>query len=212
MTEPTPNEPTELADAVRTLRGTVDALRADVKRIGASGALPSDEPEPTDRSWVTTVSAPVPRRPAIPRFLLEAIFLASCAVASAIAELEPVVIAGVMAGAWALVALIEWAASRADRYAEELLYAPPPVPSAPAAPAADPAWFSPPVEQTMIALDENGATAVTQLPPRLADPGETMEHRPDDLVDPMGDTSASIGEATGMLGRVERSALDDTQH
>ena len=59
---------------------------------------------------------------------------------------------------------------------------------------------------------ENGATAVTQLPPRLADPGETMEHRPDDLVDPMGDTSASIGEATGMLGRVERSALDDTQH
>ena len=191
MSEPTAQEPEELADAVRSLSGSVDALRADVKRIGATGSLPSDEPQqPADHSWVTTVAVPTPRRPAVPRFLLETIFLIACAVAAAVAELDAVVIAAVMAGAWALVALVEWAASRADRYEEELLYAPPPVPTTPVAPAADPAWFSPPVEQTMLAVDEGGATAITRLPPRMA-AEETMEHRAND---PLEDTSASLAD------------------
>ena len=39
-----------------------------------------------------------------------------------VAELDAVAIAGVMVGAWVLVALIEWAASRADRRPETALY------------------------------------------------------------------------------------------
>lgn len=184
MSEPVPQEPEQLAEAVRSLSGSVDALRADVKRIGSTGSLPLDEAPAGDRSWVTTVAVPEARRPAVPRFLLETIFLASCAVAAAIADLDPLVIGGVMLGAWALVALIEWAASRADRYEQELLYAPPPVPTpAPVSPSADPAWFSPPVEQTMLVASDSDATAITRLPPRMPDPEETMEHRHHELLD-----------------------------
>ncbi|MFN8223178.1 MAG: hypothetical protein U0R50_08070 [Gaiellales bacterium] len=208
------HEPEQLADAVRSLQGTVDALRADVKRIGASEALPADSvaTDAADHGWVTTLTAPAPRHPAVPRFLLETVFLASCAVAAAIARLDALVIAGVMAGAWVLVALIEWAASRADRYEEELLYAPPPVPAphAPAVATPDPAWFSPPVEQTILAADADGATAIARLPPRLEDPQETMEHRVDDVFD---DTGISLGEETGALGvAADHRSLDDTQH
>jgi len=195
MTETTPPEPEQLAEAVRSLSGTVDALRADVKRIGSASPLPSDETQPADHSWVTTVTVPTPRRPAVPRFLLETIFLLSCAVAAAVAKLDALVIAAVMAGAWVLVALVEWAASRADRYEEELLYAPPPVPSAPVAPVSDPAWFSPPVEQTMLAVDEGGATAITRLPPRMGNPEETMEHSAETFFDVAATPT-----------------LDDTQH
>ena len=46
------------------------------------------------------------------------------AAAAASADLDPVAIAGVMVGAWVLVALIEWAASRADLRQEYLAYAP----------------------------------------------------------------------------------------
>ena len=197
MSEPTPQEPEQLADAVRSLSGSVDALRADVRRIGATGSLPPDDAPAADHSWVTTVAVPEVRRPSVPRFLLETLFLASCAVAAAIADLEPLVIAAVMAGAWVLVALIEWTASRSDRYEQELLYAPPPVPTPQTvAPGADPAWFSPPVEQTMLVADESSATAITRLPPRMADPEETMEHRPDGLLDDTIAPAATVDEDT----------------
>ena len=58
--------------------------------------------------------------PAVPRLLLEALFLAAVAAGAALANLDPAVIAAVMAGAWLLVALIEWAASRADRRRDEM--------------------------------------------------------------------------------------------
>ena len=83
----------------------------------------------------------------MPRLLLEVLFLAAAATAAAVAELEAAAIAAVMAGAWVLVALIEWAASRADRRRDAI----PAIDAAPdrrAAPA-DPAWFVPPVEQTL---------------------------------------------------------------
>ena len=66
----------------------------------------------------------------MPRLLLEVLFLAACATAAAIADLDPVALTGVMVGAWVLVALIEWAASRADRRRDELLSIPPPAPAA----------------------------------------------------------------------------------
>jgi hypothetical protein len=99
----------------------------------------------------------------VPRLLLETLFLAAAAAAAAIADLDPVAIAGVMVGAWVLVALIEWAASRADLRQELPTYVP-----APVAPAgADPAWFSPPVEHTLLdaGAEPGSDTAVTRLPP-----------------------------------------------
>jgi hypothetical protein len=110
----------------------------------------------------------------VPRLLLEVLFLAGAATAAALAKLDAAVIAGVMAAAWVLVALIEWAASRADARRDAIpLFAPvaPPQPL-----PADPAWFVPPVEQTMLEPPADSPTTVTKLPP--ADLDATGERPP----------------------------------
>jgi hypothetical protein len=138
--------------------------------------LQSDEPPPPPSAyaWVGALDVPVRRRPQVPRLLLEALFLAAATAAAAIADLDAVAIAGVMVGAWVLVALIEWAASRADRSADLPVYAPAPAP----APGADPAWFSPPVEQTLLEpRPGESVTEVTRLPPPVEDVESTVERR-----------------------------------
>jgi hypothetical protein len=168
--EPEPD--TGLTTVVRDLSDRIEALQADVRRLGGPG-LPSAEPGWNDEdarptatpsyAWVSSIGAPVRRRPGVPRVLLEVLFLAAVATAAALAELDAPVIAGVMAGAWALVALIEWAASRAERQRDRIpalaLGAPPePLP-------ADPSWFVPPVEHTLVESAADSPTAVTKLPP-----------------------------------------------
>lgn len=168
MSEPTTDD---LTAAVRDLQTTVASLQDDVRR---TNALPPAEPLPEATTgdahqWLAVLEAPARRRPSVPRLLLEVLFLAACAVAAALADLDAVAIAGVMIGAWVLVALIEWAAARADRRQEELLLASPPlrVAEAEQAPAgADPAWYSPPAEQTMLDVSDLDATAIGRLPPR----------------------------------------------
>jgi hypothetical protein len=110
----------------------------------------------------------------VPRFLLESAFLVAAAALAAAAELEPLLILAVMAGAWALVALAEIAAGRAERRRDVLLL--PPAPPAPA--PADAAWFSPPVEHTLLdgGASTDSPTAVTRLPPPLDE--ATVEERP----------------------------------
>ena len=83
-------------------------------------------------------------------------------------------IAGVMVGAWVLVALIEWAASRVEARQMIPMFA-----AAPAAPpGADPAWYSPPVEQTLLDVrSTDSVTAVTRLPPEPDDIEATVEQR-----------------------------------
>jgi hypothetical protein len=108
--------------------------------------------------------------------LLEVLFLAGVATAAALAELDGPVIAGVMAGAWALVALIEWAAARADRGRDAipmLAPVPPPEPL-----PADPSWFVPPVEHTLLESPADSPTAVTKLPPPPSDIDSTEDRRP----------------------------------
>lgn len=181
----------ELAAVVRELSDRIEALQADVRRLGGPG-LPSaepgwgseDDPAPVAHSyaWVSSIAAPVRRRPAVPRLLLEVLFLAAAAAAAAIAELDAPAIAAVMAGAWALVALIELAASRADRR-RDMIPALEPLP--PAEPRdADPSWFVPPVEHTLIENSPDSPTAVTRLPPAPgatpADLDATVERRPGD--------------------------------
>jgi hypothetical protein len=180
--------PDALAEEIRRLAERIDTLQADVRRL-SSPALPpaapgwgdDDQPPPISYAWLGALESPVRRRSAAPRLVLEILFLAACAVAAGIAELDPVGLAGVMIGAWVLVALIEWASSRADRRRDELLSIAPPYPVA-AEPAADPSWYVPPVEQTMLdaaAGAGDSATAVTRLP-SPADAGEeTVVQRAD---------------------------------
>ena len=174
----------ELAHVVRELSDRIEALQADVRRLGGPG-LPTaepgwndgpSEPAPTPSfAWVSSVGAPVRRRPAVPRLLLEVLFLIGVAAAAAIAKLDAPVIAGVMAASWALVALIEWAASRADRTRDAL---PTFTPTPAAEPrAADPSWFIPPVEHTLLEPAADSPTAVTKLPPAPQDL-ETTAERP----------------------------------
>jgi hypothetical protein len=180
---PQPEE--DLTSVVRELTDRIEALQADVRRLGAPGlpaadagwedpiAAPVGSPS---YAWVSSVSVPVRRRPAVPRLLLEVLFLAAAATAAGIAELDAPAIAAVMAGAWLLVALIEWAASLAERRRDAIPSLAPAAPVEP--PAADPAWFVPPVEQTMVEPSGDAPTAVTRLPPPQDDLDATVEERP----------------------------------
>ena len=186
-TEPTPTGregADDLAGSVRILADRIEALQADVRRLGGP-SLPSAEPGWGDEvvaqpggshTWVGAIEPPFRRRRAVPRLLLEAVFLAGVAVAAGLADLDAPVIAAVMAGAWVLVALIEWAASRADRRRQELVLMPAPAPPAPV--PADPAWFVPPVEQTLLETPSDSVTAVTKLPPAPHDLDATVERPP----------------------------------
>ncbi len=183
----------ELAGVVRELSDRIEALQADVRCLGGPG-LPAVEPgwegaeEQTQPgpsyAWVGSIPAPVRRRPGVPRLLLELLFLAAVATAAAIAKLDAAQIAAVMAAAWVLVALIEWAASRAARRRDEVpgLYAGPPPATGPA--PADAAWFIPPVEHTLVEGGADAPTAVTRLPPpvesTVVDLEATMERAPDE--------------------------------
>jgi len=175
------DEPDDVTSALARLEEQVTQLHDEVRRLDPGGALPAalddhaPPPAPGSYAWVGALDSPVRRRPQVPRLLLEGLFLAAAAAAAAIADLDPEAIGGVMVGAWVLVALIEWAASRADRRPELPVFVP-----APAAPAAaDPAWFSPPVEHTLLeGAAGDGDTAITRLPPRLEDAEATVEHRP----------------------------------
>jgi len=162
----------DLTQVVRDLSDRIEALQADVRRLGGPG-LPSTEPGWSDEdarpaaapsyAWVGSIGAPVRRRPGVPRVFLEVLFLAGVATAAALAELDGAVIAGLMAAAWALVALIEWAASRADQRRDVTpMFAPPPPPEPL---PADPAWFVPPVEHTLLEPAADSPTAITKLPP-----------------------------------------------
>lgn len=173
----------QLAQVVRDLADRIEALQADVRRLGGPG-LPGGEHGWKDQSdgsgtapshaWMGALSAPVRPRPGIPRLLLEVLFLAAVAAAAGVAELDALVIAGVMLGAWLLVALIEWAASRADR---RLYAVPVAAPAAPPAPLpADPSWFVAPVEHTLLEPATDSPTAITKLPPAALD--VTVERPP----------------------------------
>lgn len=128
------------------------------------------EPAP---DWVASVPPPLGRPIVLPRLVLEAAFLVLVAVLAVLAELDPLVIAAVMAVAWALVAVSEWAAyAKLKRWRLEEI--PPPL-EQPASP--DPSWYAPPVERTLLQppVEAESATVVGTTPPDLppvADDGE----------------------------------------
>ena len=149
-----PSEPeaAELLGAVRALSVQVGGLQAELHALrqqSRSLPAPADAPgwdtstsaRPEKSAWMRSLDRPGPRYPAVPRLLLEVVFLAAVAAAAAIAELEHAVIVVLMAAAWTLVALAEWLAARsARRYAE---ISGMPLAGAGSVFANDPAWFSP---------------------------------------------------------------------
>ena len=156
-TEP---ENAELIDAIKALSAQVGGLQSEVQSLRAqSRGLPSasrdapawDGTAPARRersAWIRSLDGPGPRAPAVPRLLLELVFLVVVAVAAAIAELDAPVIVLLMAAAWGLVALSEWMAAReAERRAEMSLA---PLPGVGAVLVEDPSWFAPPLERTAL--------------------------------------------------------------
>lgn len=98
-------------EAVEVFRRDADALRNDLRAIRALGAFgPSAEP-----AWATqTYERSRPEIPAVVfRLAAEAALIVAVAVAAGVANLSSVVIVALMAGAFLVVAVSEWLATRA---------------------------------------------------------------------------------------------------
>lgn len=189
------------ARELRALAAQVVSLQADVRRLesaplphnpgGDRGGGWDDEPGPTATpasfGWISALEAPRRARVRIPRLPLEFAFLAGAAALAGFAHLRPLVIGGVMGGAWLIVVLAEWAGSRGDRLRHRLLFEAPafaPQPE-PDVVRADPTWFTPPVEHTLLSRPAAPAspaapeeqTMIAKLPSEL-DTETTAESRP----------------------------------
>jgi len=188
------------ADRVRELESVASELRAELQTLRAERAAPSrfepgrfepgrfeDEDWPVEArlagsglppaDWVATVPPPLVRGLTVPRLAIEGAFLLVVAVLAGLADLGAGWIVLVMAVAWALVALAEWAAAakrsrwRLDEIAPAVAVA-----GTDAADSTGP-WDMPVVEATAIesqasasAAASESNTIVTTLP---ADPEET---------------------------------------
>src|SRR5947209_4431889 len=127
-------------EAVDVFRDQADELRKELRALRTAGW--------TQQPWLPSYSTREAARPGVPeavfRWALEACFVIAVPVAAAVADLRSLWIVVAAAGAFAIVAITEWAASRE----REILPAPVPAPVAPPAPAEEPepAAVLPPVE------------------------------------------------------------------
>jgi hypothetical protein len=171
--EPAVEGTDDVLGAVRALATEVGALQSEVTALRHEAhVLPFDEGErpgwddgrPVVREsphWVRSVDSPGSRRVAVPWLLLEIVFIVSVAVLAAVADLDAPAIAGVMVGAWLLVALIEWATARSQVREQALIYGSTVVQ---AGSPDDPRWFDAAGSDT--ALDAAADDRVTtRLPP-----------------------------------------------
>lgn len=174
----------EFAQRVRELESVAAELRAELETVRAERAAPppfEDEAWPEAGlapapDWVSAVPAPFSRPLAVPRLALEGVFLLLVGLLAGVADLSASWIVLVMAVAWALVALAEWAATakRARWRLDEI---------APALDTTDldPAdstgpWDVPVVEATVIENSESvseSKTIVTKLPVDQREPEAT---------------------------------------
>lgn len=173
------------ADRVRELESVAGELRTELRALraerAASGRFEAEDwPVDTglaDRSipsadWVTGVPAPLNRFLTVPRIAIEGAFLLLVALLAGLADLAPRWIVLVMAVAWSLVALVEWAAAAKRSRWRLGEIAPALVVPAPNAPESTGPWDMPVVEATAIASESSGSesnTIVTKLP---VEPGD----------------------------------------
>jgi hypothetical protein len=159
-----------LATEVGVLQSEVTALRHDAHVLPSDdGERPGwDEGRPVVREsphWVRSVDSPSSRRVAVPWLLLEILVIVAVAVLAAVADLDAPVIAGVMVGAWLLVALTEWATARSEVREQALIYGSTVVQ---AGSPNDPRWFDSAGSDTALDVaSDDRATA--RLPPPQPD-------------------------------------------
>jgi hypothetical protein len=137
-------------EAVEVFRGQADELRKELRALRTAGW--------TQQPWLPSYATREAARPGVPeavfRWALEACFVIAVPVAASVADLRSLWIVVAAAGAFALVAITEWAAS----HERDLLPAPVAPPAAPPAPAA-----------------EEPEPAAVALPPVEPAPGEATE-------------------------------------
>ena len=163
----------ELESVAHELRGELRALRAERSpgpvlddedwpaEPGASSAKPASSPH-----WVAAVPPPLASGTAVPRLIAEGTFLVVVALLAGLADLAASWIVLVMAAAWALVALSEWAAAakRARWHLEQV------APSVAAPPGAEldttGPWDMPVVHATVVETpdESESRTIVAKLP------------------------------------------------
>lgn len=170
------------ADRVRELESVASELRAELRSLRAERTAPGrfeNEDWPVDAGvasgglpsadWVATVPPPLARGLTVPRLAIEGAFLVLVAALAGLADLGAGWIVLVMAVAWGLVALAEWAAAakrsrwRLDEVAPTVA-----VPGPDAADGTGP-WDMQVVEATAIGSQASASaseskTIVTKLP------------------------------------------------
>ena len=137
-------------EAVEVFRDQAGELRKELRALRTAGW--------TQQPWLPSYSTRERARPGVPeavfRWALEACFVIAVPVAASVADLRSLWIIVAAAGAFLIVAITEWAASRE----RDVLPAPVPAPAAPSAPAA-----------------EEPEPAAVALPPAEPAPGEATE-------------------------------------
>ena len=132
--------------------------------------------------WVSSVPAPLSRPIVVPRLALEAVFLVLVALLAGLADLSTTAIVVVMAVAWALVVLSEWAAAaKRARWRLDSVATPLDEPTAGASDSTGP-WSIPVVEATVVEAPDRSEshTVVTKLPPEPeAEPEPVLEAQPE---------------------------------
>ena len=182
------------ADRVRELESVASELRAELRSLRAerpvSGRFEDEDwpandalvgGGPPSADWVAAVPPPFARPLPVPRLALEGAFLLLVAGLAGLADLAPGWIVLVMAVAWGLVALAEWAAAakrsrwRLDEVAPAMA-----VPGPVGADSTGP-WDIPVVEATAVesqASASESKTVVTKLPADAEAAPEPAPERP----------------------------------
>jgi len=172
----TTEEAGELLGAVRALAAQVGVLQAELRTLRSErGALPRPEADVpgwdvetgTSRvgsAWLRSIPSPQPRGLSVPRLVPEIAFLVLVACLAAVARLEAWAIVALMAGAWGLVALGEWAADRALGLRAEGAFGRYRDPRRPTADDGDRPWLEPAPEPSS-EPDGESAQEPAKLPP-----------------------------------------------
>jgi hypothetical protein len=146
-------------EAVDVFRDQAGELRKELRALRTAGW--------TQQPWRPSYATREHTRPGVPeavfRWALEACFVIAVPVAASIADLRSLWIIVAAAGAFAIVAITEWAASR-ERDVLPVPVAPPAAPLAPAAEEPGPAVVLPPVEPAP------GEATEWTLPPPVDEP------------------------------------------
>ena len=151
-------------EAVEVFRDQAAELRKELRALRTAGW--------TQQPWLPSYSTREHMRPGLPeavfRWAIEACFVIAVPVVASIADLRSIWIFAAAAGAFAIVAVAEWAASRE----RDVLPGPVPAPAAPAAPAAEePPTALPPAEPE----PAPGEATEWTLPPRAEEPEDEQQ-------------------------------------